>query len=85
VVLVAVVLAVVVFFAKRLSRRGQQRGRQEISVPSDDGPTEQFPAVLQAAPTERIPAVRGAVSATERIPPVHSGPVRPSMRRGPHQ
>ena len=85
VVLVAVVLAVVVFFAKRLSRRGQQRGRQETSVPSDDSPTEQFPAVLQAAPTERIPAVRGAVSATERIPPVHSGPVRPSMRRGPHQ
>ncbi|MDT7654588.1 MAG: hypothetical protein QOI36_5994, partial [Pseudonocardiales bacterium] len=67
VVLVAVVLAVVVFFAKRLSRRGQQRGRQETSVPSDDSPTEQLPAVLEAAaPTERIPAVRGAVSATER-------------------
>jgi membrane protein DedA with SNARE-associated domain len=84
VVLVAVVLAVVVFVAKRLSRRG----RHGAPVPSDDSPTEQIPVVPEAAgPTERIPAVRGAVSATERIPPVHPnpGPVRPPMQRGPHQ
>jgi membrane protein DedA with SNARE-associated domain len=68
VVLVAVVLAVVVFVAKRLSRRGR------------DGD----PVPLSESPTEQIPVVSDAVSVTERIP-VRPGPVRPPMRRGPHQ
>lgn len=82
VVLGAVVLAVIVFVAKRVSRR-RQDGQDGADVPVDDSPTEQIPVVSAAAPTERIPVVRGAVSATERVAPVHPG--RPPLRRGPHQ
>jgi membrane protein DedA with SNARE-associated domain len=85
VVLVVIVLAVVVFVAGRLSRRGRQAGQEEAPVLPDDALTEQIPVVSVAAPTENIPVVRGAVSATEQMPGGRPGPVRPPMRRGPHQ
>jgi membrane protein DedA with SNARE-associated domain len=72
VVLVAIVLAVAVFVAKRVARRRQQGDPDEVIALTDDSPTEQIPVVSAAAPTERIPVVR-------------PGAAGPPLRRGPHQ
>ncbi len=72
VVLVAIVLAVAVFVAKRVARRRQQGDLDEVIALTDDSPTEQIPVVSAAAPTERIPVVR-------------PGAAGPPLRRGPHQ
>ena len=66
VVLVAIVVAVVVFVAKRLSRR-----KQDVDeVPLSESPTERIPVIDAVAVTERIPAVRPGAAG----PPMRRGP-----------
>jgi membrane protein DedA with SNARE-associated domain len=75
VVLVAVVLAVLVFVGLRIARR--RRG-----APPVDAPTERIPAVQPRAAAQ-APAPQWSAQPTEQIPVVHPGAPRPPVQHRP--